>query len=387
MKSKTITSLSTITLKLTSILDIKYIYKSRIQTDKTPTSLLIIILKGTCCSLTLELSSMVAKIFEHETDYLYRIFSFEYAQEQLNLGNLFFVHGCSWENVIFQNSDSGLDIFQEYYANKKTLNTIKATFQKERNKMAAFMDGATFFIEKENYSQAAFMLHQYIELWFRYAALFIMGKERKSHSIKEQQTYIKSFAPQLGSLFNIKIEEEQFLLKLLDNAYICTRYENNYHITMEQINSISDKAACIEPIVTSLFKSKLRSCTKQPTHQKSKGISHEDPVIKNESDLSKFIKSLSEKDFTTLKPYPFKKNIYTVGIVSEGYQDLSFMISNLLKVCILALEVERFPTRSIPQPEHNIKEVLGYILDLIPHEEMELLDAVRDLALTPETNS
>jgi len=63
------------------------------------------------------------------------------------------------------------------------------------------------------------------------------------------------------------------------------------------------------------------------------------------------------------------------------------MISNLLKVCILALEVERFPTRSIPQPEHNIKEVLGYILDLIPHEEMELLDAVRDLALTPETNS
>src|SRR5690606_29201356 len=159
-----------------------------------------------------------------------------------------------------------------------------------------------------------------------------------------------------------------------------------YHITIEQINSILNRAACIEPIVTSLFKGKLRSCTKQPTHQKSKGISHEDPVLKNESDLSKFIKSLSEKDFSTLKPYPFKKDLYTVGIVTEGYLDLSFMISNLLKVCILAMEVEYFPTRSIPEPEHNIKEVLGYIVDMIPHNEMELLDTIRDLALKPKRN-
>ena len=63
------------------------------------------------------------------------------------------------------------------------------------------------------------------------------------------------------------------------------------------------------------------------------------------------------------------------------------MVSNLLKVCILAMEYEYAPTRSIPDPTYNVKEVLGYILDLIPHEEMELLDVLRDLTITQETTS
>ena len=54
---------------------------------------------------------MVAKIFQEETDYLYRIFSFEYAEEQLREGNLFFVHGCSWGKLIFHNTDDEVDIF------------------------------------------------------------------------------------------------------------------------------------------------------------------------------------------------------------------------------------------------------------------------------------
>ncbi|GGK34491.1 hypothetical protein GCM10007962_31160 [Yeosuana aromativorans] len=373
--------------KLKSFLEIKYVYESRVDTEDLFNSFLIIILQGNCSSLTKELSSMVAKIFQEETDFLYRIFSFEYAQQQLKEDNLFFVHGCRWENVIYHNPNAELDMFHEYQISEKTLNNIKSAFEKEHIKITAFLDGASFFIEKNNLSHAAYMLHQYLELWFRYAGLFIMGKERKSHSIKELQTYIKSFAPELGNLFNTEIEQEQFLLKLLDDAYVTTRYENNYHINSVQINKILDKANKIQSTVASLFNNKLKSCTKQSIHAKNIGLSNKEPEDQKESDLSKLIKSLSEKDFSALEPYPFKKGYYTIGIVTEGYQDLSFIISNLLKVCILAMDAEYFPTRSIPQPEHNIKEVLGHVLDMIPHEEMELLDVIRDLALESEINS
>ena len=373
--------------KLTTFLEVKYVYKSDIVFEDYSKSLLIVILEGSCTSLTKELSSMVAKIFQDETDFLYRIFSFEYAQQQLKEENLFFVHGCALHKMVFHNPDVESHSFYEYYIAEKTISNVHFVFEKERKKITAFRDGASFFIEKNNLSHAAYMLHQYFELWFRFAELFIMGKERKSHSIKEQQTYIKSFAPELGNLFNTEQEEELLLLRLLDNAYTSTRYENNYHINLEQINTILDKVTNMESIVTSLFNNKLESCTKQPIHEKDIDISNEEPVLKNESDLSKLIKSLSEKDFSSLKPYPFKKDFYTIDIVTEGYMDLSFMISNLLKVCILAMEVEYFPTRSIPEPEHNIREVLGYVLDMIPHEEMELLDVVRDLALEPKINS
>lgn len=376
-----------IIIKLKSLLEIKYIYETRTENEDFLKPILIVILKGKCSSLTKELSAMVAKIFQDETDFLYRIFSFEYAQQQLKKENLFFVHGCTWDKLIFHNPDAELDSFHEYYITEKTKNNIKSLFEKERHKIITFLDGATFFIEKHNLSHAAYMLHQYIELLFRSIALFIMGKERKSHSIKELQTYIKTFTPELGNLFNTEIEEEQFLLRLLDDAYISTRYENNYHINLEQINKIVEKANIIEPIITSLFTEKLDTCTMHISTDENIDFSKEEVVSENNSDIIKFIKSLSKKDFSSLEPYPFKKNFYTVRVVTEGYQDLSFMISNLLKVCILALEIEYFPTRSIPQPEHNIKEVLGYILDMIPHEEMELLDVIRDLALETETKN
>jgi HEPN domain-containing protein len=374
--------------KLKSLLEIKYVYESRVEKEGFSKPIIIVILKGNCAQLTKELSSMVAKILQDETDFLYRIFPFEYALQQLNDENLFFVHGCTWNKLVFHNPDNReLDSFHEYQILEKTLSNIQSVFEKEQDKMASFLDGATFFVEKNNLPQAAFMLHQYIELWFRYAALFIMGKERKSHSIKELQTYIKTFAPELGNLFSTEIEEEQHLLRLLDDAYITTRYENNYHINLEQIHKILERANKMESLTTSLFKNKLDACIVQVSNPKEIKVPKQLSSEPNGTDLLNFIKSLSKKDFSTLKPYPFKKGYYTIGIVTEGYLETSFMISNLLKVCIIAMESDYCSTRTIPEPEHNIKEVLGYVLDMIPHEEMELLDVIRDLALEPEISS
>tara|TARA_R110002051_G_scaffold15064_2_gene47628 strand:+ start:22517 stop:23680 length:1164 start_codon:yes stop_codon:yes gene_type:complete len=373
--------------KLTTLLEVKYIFKSDIVFEDCSKSLIIIVLKRNCSYLTNELSAMVAKIFQEETDFLYRIFSFEYAQQQLKEENLFFVLGCTWDKVIFHTSIAELDSFYEYHIPEKTISIIQSTFEKECHKMAAFFDGATFFMEKNNLSHAAYMLHQYIELWFRHAALFTMGKERKSHCIKELQTYIKPFVPELGNLFNTEIEEEQNLLRLLDDAYITTRYENNYHINKEQVHKIIEKANSVESLATLLFKNKLDACIVQASKPKEINVPNEQSSDSNNTELLNFMKSLSEKDFSSLKPYPFKKGLYNIGIVTEGYLETSFMISNLLKVCIIAMEAECCSTRSIPEPDHNIKEVLGYILDMIPHNEMELLDTLRYLALETETNS
>ncbi|MGJ8548381.1 HEPN domain-containing protein [Winogradskyella wichelsiae] len=373
--------------KLKSLLEIRYVYKSKVEGGKYLKSLLIIILQGNCSSLTKELSAMVAKIFQEETEFLYRIFSFEYAHHQLKEENLFFVHGCSWEKQIFYNPNSELDNFHEYYATEKTLNQIQSIFEKEHYKMAAFMDGAKFFVEKSNLHQAAFMLHQYIELWFRYTALILMGKERKSHSLKELQTYLKTFSAELGNLFITEIEEEKHLLKLLDDAYIATRYENNYHINNEQIHRIIEKATKIELIATLLFKNKLDNCIKHELNPNDVSIPKKESSQPNDTELSKFINSLSINDFSTLKPYPHKKGLYTIDVLTEGYLDTSFMISNLLKVCITAMDTDHCSTRSIPNPEHNIKEVLGYVLDMIPHNEMEVLDGIKDIVLNPKRNS
>lgn len=59
-----------------------------------------------------------------------------------------------------------------------------------------------------------------------------------------------------------------------------------------------------------------------------------------------------------------------------------FLIADIVKVSLLALEFETSCTR-IPEPNANISGVLSIILDLLPYEEAELLDRIREAVLQP----
>lgn len=107
----------------------------------------------------------------------------------------------------------------------------------------------------------------------------------------------------------------------------------------------------------------------------------------NEASLVEQLKEMEKMYFHALKPYLPEKGLYGTELITEGYCETSFMISNLIKVCIVALENEYIPTRIVPQLHHNVSEVLGYIIDLIPHDEMEFLDKVRKLLSEQKTTT
>lgn len=369
--------------KLSTLLDIRYIYRPEIGPKDHDKPLFIVIMEGNCSSLSHELSSMVGKIFQDETDSLYRLFSYGYAQQQLKDENLFFVAGCSWTNLIHQNSVVDTDVFHRYAISEETITRIRSHFNKELERIGGFINGADFFLKNGDLPSSAFMFHQVMELLFRTVELFMMGKERKSHSIKEHQTYIGPFAPDLGCLFDVGIAEEQLLLKLLDDAYLTTRYGNNYHINDQQIQMVRKRANDMQDMVVNLFEDKFKAISKPVGPPNN----FEDVRLKADSDetisdplerLGK-IESLVMSRFKLLKPYENRHGFFKIQITTEGYLDTSFIISNLLKVCILAMSTDEYPERLIPQPNHNVQEVLKLILELIPTAEMELLDDLRDM--------
>lgn len=238
--------------KITSLLEVRYIYRCETVEESYSKTIWLVVLKGNCSSMTLELSSMVAKIFQGGTDYLYRIYSFEYVEQQLKTMNLFFIHGCHFSKLIYRGgqNDSGMNV---PILDEKTLDCMQQGFGQELQRLDTFMDGAVFYMKRGNFPQAAFMLHQYMEIWYRNAELLVMGKERKCHSIKEHQTYIKDFSPELGRVFNMDRENDRELVKLLDNAYIGVRYLKNYHITKLQLETISEKARHLNSVVACLY--------------------------------------------------------------------------------------------------------------------------------------
>jgi hypothetical protein len=70
----------------------------------------------------------------------------------------------------------------------------------------------------------------------------------------------------------------------------------------------------------------------------------------------------------------------TIKLRISGYNDAVHLISDIVKVSILALSAQdTYGNATIPEPNSNICNVLSIILDLLPYEETELLDILYSL--------
>ena len=94
------------------------------------------------------------------------------------------------------------------------------------------------------------------------------------------------------------------------------------------------------------------------------------------------LRQMAEKHFVLLESQNIKKKRDTIQLNLSGYSDVMFLIADIVKVCILALEGDTSCNR-IPEPTTNISGVLGIILDLVPYEEADLLDHLREAVLQP----
>ena len=81
-----------------------------------------------------------------------------------------------------------------------------------------------------------------------------------------------------------------------------------------------------------------------------------------------------------LKPHDTYKGKYKVNLLyMEGYGELLFTIRSLLYLCINSLEYGDFESYSADRnPKNNIQDVLELISRMIPIEEGDLLDELRD---------
>lgn len=75
-----------------------------------------------------------------------------------------------------------------------------------------------------------------------------------------------------------------------------------------------------------------------------------------------------------------RKGYFNYSIPIQGHREQLFLVSNLLKVCILGLNEGQYCNdKQIPSPQLNISEVLRLALEFLPHEQMEYLEEAEKL--------
>ncbi|TBX68723.1 hypothetical protein EZL74_07975 [Flavobacterium silvisoli] len=104
--------------------------------------------------------------------------------------------------------------------------------------------------------------------------------------------------------------------------------------------------------------------------------------MKTITHLPQPLRELAAKHFVLLQSQNPKNKRDTIELNLSGYADVMYLMADIVKVCMLALEGETSFSR-IPEPATNISGVLGIVLDLIPYEEADLLDKIREATLNP----
>lgn len=81
------------------------------------------------------------------------------------------------------------------------------------------------------------------------------------------------------------------------------------------------------------------------------------------------------KYFTTLKPEAKEINLFAIPLKVSSYNELNLMVSDLLKASIILLNPDAQSLSSFTKDNNvNVITLLEIALQLLPEDEMELLD-------------
>nr|WP_315241979.1 hypothetical protein [uncultured Flavobacterium sp.] len=105
--------------------------------------------------------------------------------------------------------------------------------------------------------------------------------------------------------------------------------------------------------------------------------------IQHKEQVAEFLQSMyAAKKFKKLKPNNNSDNSFNVSLKVSGYNQLNLMVSDLLKASIFLLhhDMPSLPSHTV-NTDINVMTLLEIALQLLPEEEMELLDELYKLNL------
>lgn len=113
--------------------------------------------------------------------------------------------------------------------------------KREQEKILDFKSGYYHFKAQGRFAIASFLLHQVLELTYRYLELLLTAKERISHSIRVHHIILKEKCALYCGVFNEDDEADINLFKLLEAIYRATRYEDGFYVSPESLDQLEQK--------------------------------------------------------------------------------------------------------------------------------------------------
>jgi HEPN domain-containing protein len=108
-------------------------------------------------------------------------------------------------------------------------------------------------------NDSVFQLHQSAERFYDAMILVFTGYKPKTHNLGKLLKMSRDFSPELSTVFPNNSKTEIHLFTLLKKAYVDARYNDNYVITEDELNTLIERVKKLQEIVERICKSKIGS--------------------------------------------------------------------------------------------------------------------------------
>ena len=127
-----------------------------------------------------------------------------------------------------------------------------------------FLEGASFYFDKNKNNMAVFMLHQSVERFYNTVLLVFTGYKPKTHNLDKLRQYTKHLSQDLFSIFPHPVEdkETEHLFDLLKKGYIDARYKIDFLISEKELTRLISLVNQFQLIVKNMCEEKIKQFSK-----------------------------------------------------------------------------------------------------------------------------
>lgn len=121
-----------------------------------------------------------------------------------------------------------------------------------------FLENARFNYDKNWYKKAAFMLHQACENYYYALRLTFTLRNSKQHNLAKLSSSVRSYSPELVTVFPRDTAEEKRLFDLVKSAYVEARYNPAFLVTKEDIDFLVPKVESLRAITQRVCEERVK---------------------------------------------------------------------------------------------------------------------------------
>ncbi|HIY74810.1 MAG TPA: HEPN domain-containing protein [Candidatus Sphingobacterium stercorigallinarum] len=219
---------------------IESIYVNRCQ-NKTEKRELIILIKYSYSKKRAARIRQIEEAFNILPAVRAHCFTTRMARAKIRNGNLFLFNSCQPHKLLYRDAKSAYSPIVEEFDLSRCLQHAISFDRRENKKIQGFEDAYYHFKANRSFGLAAFMLHQTIELTYRYLSILLTAKERITHSIRHYHRHTMNICPIYNSIFDETQATDLILLRFLEKAYRESRYEDEFNVDLGMLDQLEAK--------------------------------------------------------------------------------------------------------------------------------------------------